>query len=144
MKIILTQDVAKIGRKNSVVEVPDGYARNQLIPKGQAKPATPENLKAIVHLNKEASAANAAAEEKFFAVKTKLKDQIVKLAGLKNDNGHLFAAVKPEQVRTALTTGNIEVDPKWIKLPTQIKTTGEHTAELHHEGHKIKFTLLVD
>ena len=39
MKVILLQDVAKIGRRSEVVEVPDGYAQNKLIPKGMAQPA---------------------------------------------------------------------------------------------------------
>ena len=47
MKVILLQDVAKIGRRFDIVEVPSGYGMNKLIPQGMAKPATPENVKAI-------------------------------------------------------------------------------------------------
>ncbi len=143
MKIILLQDVAKIGRKNQVVDVPDGYARNQLIPKGQAKAATPDNLKVIQHKQHQNAGAEAAVEERFFANKNALKDRVVKIEGLKNDNGHLFAAIKPIQVKEALATMNIEVEEKSINLPEQIKTTGEHEAELVHPKHSFRFKILV-
>ena len=47
MKVILLKDVAKIGRRHEVAEVPDGYALNMLIPKGLAKAGTPENIKKL-------------------------------------------------------------------------------------------------
>ena len=144
MKIILLQDVAKIGRKHQVVEVPDGYARNQLIPKGNAKPATPENLKAINKLHQDHSKASAAEEEKFFAAKEALKDKVITLSGLKNDNGHLFAAIKPEMIHEALIANGINVDVKAIKLPGAIKTTGEHQIELTHSKHSFNFTIAIE
>ena len=47
MKVILLQDVAKIGKRSDLVEVPDGYAMNQLIPKRMAETATAQNKKRI-------------------------------------------------------------------------------------------------
>lgn len=47
MKVILKRDVAKVGRKNEIKNVADGYARNSLIPQGLAVPATAENLAKI-------------------------------------------------------------------------------------------------
>ena len=47
MKVILLKDVAKIGRRFEIKEVPDGYALNKLIPKNMAQFATPENIKRI-------------------------------------------------------------------------------------------------
>ena len=57
MKVILLQDVAKIGKRFETVDVPDGYALNMLIPKRMAEPATPENLKRVDARRTKAAAA---------------------------------------------------------------------------------------
>ena len=72
MKVILLQDVAKIGRRFDVITVPDGYGMNQLIPKGMAKPATPENLKAIQAQTATNDAAKAQADEVFAQMTAKV------------------------------------------------------------------------
>ena len=59
MKVILLRDVAKIGRRFEIVEVPDGYALNKLIPKKDAEAATPANVKRIQQ-NKDRTNANKA------------------------------------------------------------------------------------
>ncbi len=136
MKVILLRDVAKIGKRHSITEVPDGYAQNQLIPKGLAKPATPENLKNISNFHKQAENKEKATEELFFATKKKLEEVVIKISGLKNDNGHLFAALKPEIIIEAAQKQDIDIDPKMLKIQDQIKTTGEHQVELIYGKNK--------
>ncbi len=130
MKVILIQDVAKIGRKHEVVNVPDGYGLNQLIPKGLAKPATKDNLKQIEQLQAEKGVKQGALTERFFAAKKALAESTVVLKNHKNDKGHLFAAIKPEEIVVALSGQGIVVEKSMIKIATPIKTTGEHEVEL--------------
>lgn len=144
MKVILLQDVAKIGRKHAVVDVPAGYAQNQLIPKGRAKPATPANLKAAERLTAERHANESAAETKFFAAKQALEGKTVVVRGLKSDRGHLFAAVKPEAIIAAAKEDGIDIVPAMLALPGVIKTTGEHEAELAHGRHRFSFKVIVE
>lgn len=144
MKVILLQDVAKIGRKHTVVNVPDGYGQNQLIPKGLAKPATPENLKAIERLQAERGAKADAIATRFFATKQALEGQAVVLKGRKSDNGHLFAAVKPEEIVAAAAAMGVSIDQGMIKLETPIKTTGEHAVTLAHQEHRAEFKLSIE
>ncbi len=144
MKVILLQDVAKIGRKHAVVNVPDGYGQNQLIPKGLAKPATPDNLKLVERLAAEKGAKESAAEAKFFAVKKALEGRTVVISGKKHDHGHLFATIKPEDVVTAAAEIGIAIEKNWIKLPNPIKTTGEHRIELTHSSHSNELIIKIE
>lgn len=136
MKVILLQDVAKIGRKNSVVDVPSGYAQNQLIPKGWAKIATPENLKSIKTLQSIKAASNEKAEERFFEIKKKLEEKPLTISDLKSDKGHLFAAVKVERIITAAKEEGIEIPSSMISIDTPIKSVGEHEVTLKEGKHK--------
>jgi peptidylprolyl isomerase len=65
MKVILLQDVAKIGKRFEVANVPDGYALNQLIPKRMAEPATPANMKKIERRQAERTASAEASTARF-------------------------------------------------------------------------------
>ncbi len=144
MKVILLQDVAKIGRKHEIVAVPDGYAQNQLIPKGAAAPATPENLKAVERLKAGREAENRQTEERFFKAKEALKDRTIAIRGLKSDNGHLFAALRPEMIAAAAKADGFDLDPALILLPSAIKTTGTHEVGLQHGSHRAAFVINIE
>ncbi|OGG86020.1 50S ribosomal protein L9 [Candidatus Kaiserbacteria bacterium RIFOXYB1_FULL_46_14] len=144
MKVILLRDVAKIGRKGAIVEVPDGYAQNQLIPKGQAKPATAENLKAALRIDANTQKAEALAEARFFALKSALDNKAIVITGLKNDNGHLFAAVKPEMIIEAAKAAGHELLPFTIEIGSAIKATGEHSVDLIFKSHRFPVNINVE
>lgn len=144
MKVVLMQDVAKIGRKHAVVEVPAGYAQNQLIPKGLAKPATPENLKAVNQINANAAAANEASLKAFIDTKHQLQEAPVTIRGQKSDNGHLFAALKPALIVAAAAEQGIKLEPTWINLDQPIKTAGPHEIKMSHQNQQASFTINIE
>ena len=130
MKIILKKDVEKLGFKNEIVSVKDGYARNFLIPKGLAILAT-ESAKKILAENlrqqtkkedTEVEAANKLAEE----IKNSEVTIKVKVA---EDKVKLFGSVKVSQLTDALSSLGHNVDSKFIKL-TSIKEVGDYTADI--------------
>ena len=130
MKIILKKDVEKLGFKNEIVSVKDGYARNFLIPKGLAILAT-ESAKKILAENlrqqtkkedAEVEAANKLAEE----IKSSEVTIKVKVA---EDKVKLFGSVKVSQLVNALSSLGHNVDSKFIKL-TSIKEVGDYTADI--------------
>jgi large subunit ribosomal protein L9 len=136
MEIILLQDVHKLGQKDDLVHVKDGYGRNYLIPRGYAIAATSsakkmhaENLKQRAHK-----------EEK---IKAEAQELAAKMAGLSitvgaktSSSGKIFGSVNTIQISEALKEKGFEIDRKSISLPEdQIKEIGKYKAiiRLHRD-----------
>ena len=130
MKVILQQDVAKLGRKNSVVEVPNGFALNSLIPSGKAVPATEQNLKKISNLKAVATAQNQEWIDSVKAVADKCTSPVEILAEV-NDSGNMFAALSVDDVISAINTTleSESVTKDMFIMPDGIKSVGEYELE---------------
>lgn len=131
MKIILLQDVPKVGKKWEVKNVADGFAQNSLIPRRLAEAATAGAVARAVAARKaveENKVANAAALAKNL---TALEGARVELSAKANEQGHLFATIHENEIASALKekTG-ISVLPEFLKPTHQIKTTGEHSVAI--------------
>jgi large subunit ribosomal protein L9 len=124
MKVILMRDVAKIGRRNEVVEVPDGYAQNQLIPKKWAQPATPVNLKNVLAKNAANSAHDVADEARFDQALASLQQERLTIAGEPNKQDHLFKAINVADIIEAATKRGVVLDKSWLDIKSQIKALG--------------------
>jgi len=131
MKVILLQDVAKIGRRFDIVEVPSGYGMNKLIPQGMAKPATPENVKAIEAQSAKTASDRAAGDESFAAAVEAIKGVALEIAVEASEEGRMFQALKADTIAEAIkekTNQDIPVSQVVIKTP--IKEIGTHAIEL--------------
>ena len=131
MKVILTQDVKGQGKKDQIIEVSDGYARNFLLPK---KLAIPADAKAINEVkNKEASQKHKIEVETMQAkeIAAKLEGVIVKLVSKSGADGKLYGSITSKDVADALETSHkIIVDKKKINIPTPIKAYGKYELEV--------------
>jgi len=143
MKVILLQDVAKIGKRSDLVDVPDGYALNQLIPKRMAEAATASNKKRIDKLQADAEAGKAADKERFEAAGKALSEKTIKIATEVNEQGHLFKAVNENDIAAAAEAENINIDAAMIITGSPIKEVGEHAVQLVRGENKIQFTIEV-
>ena len=129
MKVILLADVKGSGKKDQIIEVNDGYARNFLLPRKLAKEATSANLNAAktaaeaeVHRR---SVQKAEAQENA----KKLENLFVKVQG-KGGNGKMFGSISSKDIADAIASQHgIEIDKKKIEIPA-IKAPGEYTAVL--------------
>lgn len=130
MKVILLQDVAKIGKRHSVVTVPDGYAINQLVPKKLALPATPENLKRTLRHNAAVAATKEAGEARFETAVMALTDKKVVVVAEANEQKHLFQAVHESDVVAAAVAAGLDIDTHMIKIGNSIKSLGVHEVHL--------------
>jgi len=144
MKIILLKDVEKLGNKYDVKDVADGYARNFLIPKGLAKPATEAALK---ELETEKATAELAAEldlKKTEETVQGLDGQEIEIQAKIGDDGKLFGAITPLKISKVLEAKGFDVKKKQIKIEEPIKEVGEYevTLELDH-GLEAKIKVIV-
>ena len=132
MKVILLQDIKGSGKRDDIINVSDGYARNFLFPKKLAVEATPGAAKEIER-KRAAEAAReaerkAAAEEKARQLKGKVVTVTAK-AG--KDGGRLFGSVTSAEVAEQLKAQyGIDVDKKKIDMPDKIGTCGDYEAKV--------------
>lgn len=143
MKVILLQDVARIGKRHEIVTVPDGHALNLLIPKGQAQPATPENVKRILARKAHAAADQSAAAEQFAGALESVRGTSQTMAVEANDQGHLFKGIKADTIASFLSAAGMPVSAAQVLLPEPIKATGEHQITLQSGDAQGTFTLVV-
>ena len=136
MEIILKQDVNKLGQKDDIVNVKDGYGRNFLIPRGFAVAATPsakkmhtENLRQRAHKEEKIKVAAQEIAEKLAGVKL--------IVGAKTStSGKIFGSVNTIQIAESLKEKGFDIDRRNITLPEdQIKEIGSYKAvvKLHRE-----------
>lgn len=131
MKVILTQDVKGQGKKDQVIEVSDGYARNFLLPKKLAVPA--DNSALNVVKNKEASAQHKLDVEKKQAldIAEKLKSITVKFEYAAGPDKKLYGSVTTKDIADALKRDyGIDIDKRKITLKENIKAFGNFTADV--------------
>ena len=99
MKVILQQDVKGQGKKGQMIEASDGYARNFLLPRKLAVPATAENVNTMKMQEKAKKAQEAAEKAEAEATAAKLKELTVKVVAKGGNGGRLFGAVTSKEIQ---------------------------------------------
>lgn len=141
MKVILLQDVQKLGKAGDIKDVSNGYGFNFLLPEGLAELATPETIKQA---------------ERFIAKRAKELEAIAgdlkaKAAGIegkkviirtKAENGKLFGSIGREEIAAALSAQGIETDKKAIAVAKPFKEVGNFPVEADF-GHGVKVSFEV-
>lgn len=131
MKIILTEDVRKIGRKGDIAEVSTGYARNYIIPQKLGVEATPDNLNKWKlkkqHDDKVAAENLASARQQAEELKGKFIETSMKVG----NNGKAFGSVSTKEIAELIQKQlGIEVDKKKISLDVPAKALGNYKVSL--------------
>lgn len=125
MKVILKQDVKGMGKKESLHEVSDGYARNFLLPKGLAVEASASNLN-VMNTKKEAEKSKKDREiAQAKALAEKLKSVTVIIKTKAGENGKLFGSITSKDITDKLKSKfALDIDKKKIHMPDAIKALG--------------------
>lgn len=131
MKVILKQDVKGLGKKESLVDVSDGYARNFLMPKGLAVEASATNVN-VMNTRKEAEKTKKDRElASAKALAEKIKSIQVLLKVKAGDNGKLFGSITSKDIADQLKSSfKLDIDKKKISLTDAIKTVGTTEVEI--------------
>ena len=130
MKVILLQDVKKLGKKGDVVSTSDGYARNFLFPRNLAQEATDSNLH-VLNAKKDVERRKKTAEiEAAQTLADDLRDKVVKIDAKAGDSGKLFGAITSKDIADKINDQfNVKVDKKKIVMDT-IKIAGTYNIEV--------------
>ena len=127
MKVILLDDVAKVGRRGEVRDVSDGYARNFLIPKKLALTATAGNLKGLDHIKKQQEAKAGRIKTDAETVRDRIEALVYEERRQASEEGKLFGSVTAQDVVEFLERSGISVERRRVHLEEPIKALGEST-----------------
>ncbi len=130
-KLLLKNDVPGLGITGDVVEVSQGYARNFLLPKGQALEINPSTLQQIEAAKKRRAARELEHKRELEALAERINGVTLTVAARVAESGTLYGSVSPAQIVSALAAAGIHIDEHMIHLDEHIKALGEHTVPIH-------------
>jgi len=131
MKIILLKQVTKLGKKNDLKNVKDGYARNFLIPSGLAILASSKALTALEIRKKTIKAKITAVEQKLLKMIDKLDGSVIDMLARVGERGKLFGSISKAEIITAIKKqGFKQIKQDHIDLEKPIKEAGKHLIKI--------------
>ncbi len=135
MKIILLEDIKKLGSKGTVVEVKEGFARNYLIPQAKALEATQKNLSLLKRKEEREKKLREKEKKKALELAEKISKLSLTLPCPAKDNEELFGSVTPQMIVSSLKEEGYEVSKDAILLEESIKKLGIYKikVKLHPE-----------
>lgn len=135
MKVVLRQDVPKLGEAGTVQNVSGGYARNFLVPKGLAVYATEGELKMAAHNQAVKDRKVARQEEQLRSLAEKIDGQTLTFEARAGEGGRLFGSITATEIAEQLSAKiGEEIDRRRVQLDEAIRTLGEHSVSIHLVG----------
>ncbi|MBI1861955.1 MAG: 50S ribosomal protein L9 [Deltaproteobacteria bacterium] len=130
MKVILRESLSNLGQAGAVVNVSPGYARNYLIPRQYAIPATAANMKVFEHEKKFLEARRDKMYKEAEAMKVKLEKVSCSISKKVGEQDKLFGSVTAQDVEKAFAAEGFQIDKKDILLAEPIKALGVYTVPI--------------
>jgi len=124
IQVVLQSDMENLGKSGDVVRVRPGYARNFLIPRGIAMPATSGNVARIEEIKRQAAARTATELAEAEAVAKKLEAVSVKIARAVGEENKMYGSVTSRDIEEAFRAVGVTVDRKRIHLPEPLRELG--------------------
>ena len=144
MKIILLDDIPKVGRRGEIREVSDGYARNYLFPQKLALVANAGNLRNLEQIKKRQDTQAALARAEAEARAGTIEKLVLSLARQASEEGRLYGSVGAQDVVAFLAQHGIEVEKRRVGLAEPIKALGEYAVPIRlHPDVTAQFRVVV-
>lgn len=136
MKVILTQDIKGVGKKDEIINANDGYARNYLFPKKLAVEANAANMSELKGRQDSANFKKEQEKEQANRIKEKISKIMLKIKVKAGENGKIFGSITSKEIAVELKKQHeIEIDKKKINLKEPIKELGTFTVDVKlYEG----------
>ena len=136
MKVILLENLKRIGSIGEVIDVKRGFARNYLISKKKALFASKENIKEVEKIKKDLSKKDQDKKKEAKFIQEKIKNKEYKIQKLSTENKELYGSVKPTEISKILEEiENVKINPSLIQPSKEIKSIGNFDVmiNLHSE-----------
>ena len=144
MKVILLQDIPKVGNRYDVKDLKEGYAQNVLISKGLAILATPQAMANLDHKKEQMNKKKEEEMQVFDSLIASVNNKVIKLKAKANDKGHLFKSVNARDVVSAIKSeSGVIIDESNI-IMDHIKEVGEHTVAIKKGSKQGKCQIIVE
>lgn len=127
VRVVLREDVQHLGTAGELVRVRAGYARNFLLPRGKAAPATAGSVRQIEETKRQAIARAAKLKQSATALATQLSGVTVEITRQAGEGDKLYGSVTSKDVAEAIKAKGYDIDKKDIVVPDAIKDVGEYT-----------------
>jgi len=136
MKVILLENIRKIGSIGEIIDVKRGFARNYLISKKKALFASKQNIKEVEVIKQELNKKDQEKKKQAKLIQEKIKNKIIEIKKLSTENNELYGSVKPTEISKILDNNDkIKINPSLIQPVKEIKSLGEFEViiNLHSE-----------
>ena len=147
MKVILTQDIKGVGKKDEIINANDGYARNFLLPKKMAVEANSQNMSLLQGRKDSANFKKEQEKENALKIQEKLSKIMLTIKVKAGGNGKIFGSITSKEISSELKNQySIDIDKKKILLKEPIKEIGIFNIEIKlYEGiiGKLKIQIIV-
>ena len=125
MKVILLENVRKVGSIGEIIDVKRGFARNFLISKKKALFASKENIKEVEKIKQELNKKDQDKKKEAKLIQNKIKNKEYEIKKLSTENKELYGSVKPTEISKILENQDkVEINPSLIQLSKEIKSLG--------------------
>jgi large subunit ribosomal protein L9 len=130
MKVLLCEDIKKLGWLGDIVDVTEGYARNYLLPQGLAKVATDGNIRALAKAKAERAEERLKERKRLEVAAEAVNGAEAVLAAKANEHGILFGSITDRMIAANLREQGFAVADEVVRLPEHIKQVGAHSVTL--------------
>jgi len=132
MKIILLENLRKIGSIGEVIDVKRGFARNYLIAKKKALYASKENIKEVEKIKSDLGKKDLEKKKEAKQIFEKINNKIFSIKKLSTENDELYGSVKPTEIsKIILENIKIDINPSLIQLMNEIKALGKFKVKIN-------------
>ena len=145
MKVILLENVRKIGSIGEIIDVKRGFARNFLISKKKALFASKENIKEVEKIKQELNKKDQDKKKDAKNIQEKIQNKIFEIKKLSTENKELYGSVKPTEISKLIAEiEKVEINPSNIQPAKEIKSLGEYKVEINlHSEVQTQITIKV-
>ena len=131
MKVILLENIKRIGSIGEIIEVKRGFARNFLIANNKALYASKENITQVEKIKSELSKKDNEKKQQAKSIAEKINKKLFKIKKLSTENKELYGSVKPTEISKVIFESlNIEIKPSMIQPVKEIKSIGKFDVKI--------------